>query len=207
MKKAVHRLSKIEIDSREKDIAERMKMDDFDINTIDQSIPLNDPSMMVPVNSILVMNKVDLVSNRRRFNYMKQELEDIGKFDYVFNLSAKTGFGLQELTEYIVSQARRGEWEVHPKMNSKMNEIDKVQEIMKQAVYKNYFYEIPYQVGIECTAWVPKTNGELLIDYKLSVPRRSIKGIIIGKKGRIIRGLREEVQAELSRIYQKPVVV
>jgi len=78
---------------------------------------------------------------------------------------------------------------------------------MKQAIYKNYYYEVPYHVGISCTGWVPKSNGELLVDYKLSVPRQSYKGILIGEKGRIIKGVREEVQAELSKIYQKPVVV
>ena len=114
---------------------------------------------------------------------------------------------MEELQEYILSQARRMDWEVHPEIKSNQSEIDRVQEIMKQAIYRNYFYEVPYQVGVDWTGWVPKTNGELLVDYKLHVPRNSTKGIILGEKGRIIKGLREEVEANLSKHYQKPVKV
>ena len=42
--------------------------------------------------------------------------------------------------------------------------MDKAEEAMKQAIFEKFFKEIPYQVGIRVTAWVPKLNGELRID-------------------------------------------
>jgi hypothetical protein len=30
---------------------------------------------------------------------------------------------------------------------------------------EKYFREVPYQVGIKVTGWVPKLNGELRIDF------------------------------------------
>ncbi|CAI2369508.1 unnamed protein product [Moneuplotes crassus] len=207
VKKAVHRLSQMRVDLKQKELLHRMESKDFEFSSVDDSHYESDEPRIAPVNSILVMNKVDLVSNRRRFNYIKQELQDIGNFDYVFHLSALTGYGMEELSEYIVSQATRRDWKAHPEVKSDQTEIDIVQEVMKQAVYKSYFYEVPYQIGVDCIGWVPKTNGELLVDYKLHVPKNSVKKIVIGRKGRIIKGLRQEVEAELSKHYQKPVQV
>ncbi len=66
-----------------------MNMDSFE--------NLEEPTS-IPINSVLVMNKVDLVINRRKFNHLRQELEDIGKFDHVINVSATTGFGMEEVS-------------------------------------------------------------------------------------------------------------
>ena len=126
VKKAVHRLSKIEVEQMSKEFMDAMVAKNADFNSLSRDYQENKQHMhKVPVNSILVMNKVDLVSNRRRFNYAKQELEDIGKFDYVFNVSAKTGYGVEELMHYIISQAKRKEWEVHPQVNTTQSEIEK----------------------------------------------------------------------------------
>lgn len=54
-------------------------------------------------------------------------------------------------------------------MKSKQSEIEKVEESMKQAIFEKFFKELPYQIGIKCTAWVPKLNGELRIDIALDV--------------------------------------
>lgn len=65
-----------------------------------EEIPNSDDSYqseLVPINKVLVMNKVDLVTNRRKFNHLRQELEDIGKFDHIVNVSATTGFGIEEV--------------------------------------------------------------------------------------------------------------
>lgn len=47
--------------------------------------------------------------------------------------------------------------------------MEKVEEAMKQAIFEKFFKELPYQIGIKCTGWVPKLNGELRIDISLDV--------------------------------------
>jgi hypothetical protein len=46
-----------------------------------------------------------------------------------------------------------------------MSEVSKAEEALKQAVMEKFFREIPYQIGIQVIAWVPKINGELRIDF------------------------------------------
>lgn len=43
----------------------------------------------------LVLNKIDLVDNRRKFDSLIREIEKYGKFDKIFYVSAKTGYGIK----------------------------------------------------------------------------------------------------------------
>ena len=53
------------------------------------------------LSTILVMNKVDLVSNKRKLKTLQEDLEDIGSFDKVFHVSCETGFGINNLLSYL----------------------------------------------------------------------------------------------------------
>lgn len=64
--------------------------------------------------SILIMNKVDLVSNKVKMRNLQNELEDLGNFEKIFHVSAQTGFGIDILKNYLLSRARPRKWEVHP---------------------------------------------------------------------------------------------
>ena len=45
----------------------------------------------------LVLNKIDLVDNRRKFDSLISEIQRFGKFDKIFYTSAKTNYGIEEL--------------------------------------------------------------------------------------------------------------
>ena len=43
----------------------------------------------------LVLNKIDLVDNQRKFHSLISEIEKFGKFDKIFYTSAMTGYGVK----------------------------------------------------------------------------------------------------------------
>ena len=45
---------------------------------------------------------------------------------------------------------------------------------------EHFFKEIPYQVGIDVTGWVPKLNGELRIDFNVDVRNKIQIGMLLG---------------------------
>lgn len=55
----------------------------------------------------LVLNKVDLVDNRRKFDSLIREIEKYGKFDKIFYTSATTGYGIEELQNYLFGMAKK----------------------------------------------------------------------------------------------------
>jgi len=77
------------------------------------------------------MNKVDLVSNKRKFRSLEAELVDLGKWDKIFHTSVDTGFGMDALKEYIVEQARPRPWTYHSNLKSDATEVEKLEELMR----------------------------------------------------------------------------
>ena len=56
----------------------------------------------------LVLNKIDLVENKRKFHGLISEIERYGKFDKIFYTSALTGYGVGDIEKYLLSMARKG---------------------------------------------------------------------------------------------------
>ena len=55
------------------------------------------------------------------------------------------------------------------------------------------------------TSWVPCTNGELRINFKVEVKSDHNIQIFVGKDGRTISELRKELDRQLTINFQKPV--
>ena len=55
------------------------------------------------LSCILVMNKVDIVDNKRKMRTLQSEIEDLARFEQIFHVSCETGFGIENLKEYLVS--------------------------------------------------------------------------------------------------------
>jgi GTPase Era involved in 16S rRNA processing len=51
---------------------------------------------------ILVLNKVDLVTNKRKMRSLQAEVDDLARFDHTFHVSCDTGFGVEALREYLL---------------------------------------------------------------------------------------------------------
>lgn len=54
------------------------------------------------IPSILVMNKVDLVTSKKKLKSLQNEIEDLCNFDKIFHVSCETEFGIEALKQYIV---------------------------------------------------------------------------------------------------------
>ena len=46
---------------------------------------------------VLVLNKVDLITNKRRMRNLESELHDLARFDHTFHISCTSGFGIESL--------------------------------------------------------------------------------------------------------------
>ena len=99
-----------------------------------------------PTPIILVINKIDLMSSKRKIMDQKYELEAILNFEKTFIISCKTDYGISELTNYLEEKASKENWRVNPNKKIKNNEVQILHEIIKSAIYSRYYYEIPFHV-------------------------------------------------------------
>lgn len=166
-----------------------------------------DEDLPAQVPSVLVINKMDLVTNKSKtkMRELQHELEDLGQFEKTLFVSALTGFGMDELKKYLLGNAKNRPWEYHPNTKSTQSEVEKVGEILRQEIFKKYFEELPFKIIIKVMSWVPRSNGELIVDYQIDTHTAQQRGIILGEKGRILRDVRESCQAELCKLLNRPV--
>jgi GTPase Era involved in 16S rRNA processing len=93
------------------DCLRRINQDLIDIVRNLSKYPEQGPSFGWDVNNtkereiILVLSKVDLCNNKRKLYGIKTELEDYIHFSKIFITSAETGFGTEELLDYLKSGA------------------------------------------------------------------------------------------------------
>ena len=91
------------------------------------------------IPSILVMNKVDLVTSKRRLRTLQNQIEDLCNFEKIFHVSCKTGFGLEALVEFMVERSNLRTWRYHPNQTTTRSEVGKAEEALKQAVMEKFF--------------------------------------------------------------------
>ena len=92
----------------------------------------------------LVLNKIDLVENKRKFHSLIAEVEKYGKFDRIFYTSALTGYGVQEIEDYLVGKARPGEWEYPKEATTDSTELEVIEEMFKEALFLRTYNQVPY---------------------------------------------------------------
>jgi GTP-binding protein Era len=157
------------------------------------------------ISSVLVMNKVDLVTNKRKLKSLQEELEDLGAFDKVFHVSCETGYGLDNLLSFLKSESMRRPWKHHPELKSTQSDQEKCEEILKGIIFNRFYEEIPYDTLAKMTAWVPFNNGEIKVNFDIEVKYEVQVAMMIGEKGRVLREIREELEKSLTKLYQMPV--
>jgi small GTP-binding protein len=157
------------------------------------------------ISTLLIMNKIDLVVNKRKLKNLQEELEDMGAFDKIFHVSCTTGYGIDNLVNYLKTQAIRRKWSHHPDIKSTQTEVEKCEEILKQIVFNRFYQEFPYHTGVMLTSWVPQSNGELKLTFQVEVKNADNIAMFVGPEGRTISEIRKELDKELTILQQKPV--
>lgn len=157
------------------------------------------------LSSVLVMNKIDLVTNKRKMKSLQEELEDLGSFDKVFHVSCETGYGLDNLMSYLKNEAQRRPWRYHPEVTSTQSDKEKCEEILKGIIFNRFYKEIPYDILPQIVSWVPLSNGEIKIKFNIEVRYEVQMAMFCGENGRIIKEIRAELDKELTRLYKMPV--
>ncbi len=161
----------------------------------------------LPENStaILVVNKCDKVKPKR--------IEDTAviysrafKFKNVFTISAKTGDGIPELMEGILSLIPEGP-QYFPKDDITDQEDNFIiSEIIREKAFSFLHQELPYSITV-ITDSVKHEENLITLHASIHAARKSQKGMIIGKKGKMLKKIGSAARLELEEIFEKKVML
>ena len=155
---------------------------------------------------ILALNKIDLLENKDELIKRIAEYSDIYDFDEVIPISALNGDGLDILLKIYTDSAVEGPHYFPDDMLTDQPEKVVMAEIIREKALNNLNEEIPHGIAVTIESLKERDNrqGETILDIEAIIfcEKESHKGIVIGKKGSMLRKIGEQARVELEDFFQ-----
>ena len=149
------------------------------------------------VPAILVINKIDTVDKARLLEVMAVYA---AAFDFgaILPISARTGDGLDELLTELEKYAVEGPHLFPDDMITDQPERQICAELVREKLLKCLDKEIPHGTAVEVTRFSERENGILDLEVTIYCEKDSHKGIIIGKKGAMLKKIGELAREDIE---------
>ncbi|EQK41943.1 GTP-binding protein Era [[Clostridium] bifermentans ATCC 638] len=147
---------------------------------------------------ILVLNKIDMLSEEELFDLMKMyDAENM--FDEIVPISALKGKNTDRLLKVIERYLEEGPQYFPEYMITDQPERVLVSELIREKVLHYVHDEIPHGVAVEIERMKKRPDKDIIdISAVIYCERSSHKGIIIGKNGRKLKGIGKSAREEIE---------
>ena len=147
--------------------------------------------------AILVINKIDTVDKTRLLEVMALYSQAYD-FDAILPVSAKTGDGLEELMAELDKYAAEGPHFFPEDMITDQPERQICAELVREKLLQCLDKEIPHGTAVEVTRFAERDNGIIDLEVTIYCEKDSHKGIIIGKKGAMLKKIGELARQDIE---------
>jgi GTP-binding protein Era len=147
--------------------------------------------------AILVINKIDTVEKGRLLEVIAL-YSAAYDFDAVIPVAAKTGDGLNELLAEMEKYAAEGPHFFPDDMITDQPERQICAELVREKLLRCLDKEIPHGTAVEVTRFSERDDGVVEIDVTIYCEKDSHKGIVIGKKGAMLKKIGELARADME---------
>ncbi len=151
----------------------------------------------VPV--IIVVNKIDRLKHGHVASQMKTAAT-LGDFHALHPVSAKTRDGIGELRDDLVSLLPEGPAYFSRETATDLPLEERVAEAIREQALHLTREEVPHAVTV-----VVQEIGERDVDAVLYVETESQKGILVGKRGSMVREIGTRARPEVEALVGRPV--
>jgi len=145
---------------------------------------------LVPRDAVVVVNKVDKASREQVVAQLSAAAEL--QLESYFPISAKSGDGVDELVEHLVSRLPEGPHYFPEGVVTDVPEAFWVAELVREQLLAVTREELPHSITTQVTEWEwPRIRVEILVE------RDSQKGIVIGHRGSVLKEVGIAVRRQL----------
>jgi GTP-binding protein Era len=144
-----------------------------------------------PPGTVVVVNKVDAAEPNQVVSRLAQAAELVPGAE-VFPVSATTGAGVEALVAHLDARLPEGPQYYPDDMVTDVPEAFWVAELVREQLLAVLHDELPHSVATRVTEWEwPRIRCEILVE------RDSQKGIVIGKRGAVLKQVGTAVRLQL----------
>lgn len=147
----------------------------------------------------LVINKVDLIEKDDIFPLINQ-YQSLHPFTEVVPISAMEGHNVTQLLSLLENELEEGPQFYPDEFITDHPERFIMGELIREKVLRLTKEEIPHSVAVDIEHIERKNNGSVFIQASIITERDSQKGILIGKKGSMLKNIGKEARKDIEHI-------
>ena len=151
------------------------------------------------IPAVLAVNKIDTVEKGELLAVIAA-YSAAYDFDAIIPISARTGDGLEELLAQLGKYAVEGPHLFPEDMYTDQPEKQLCAELVREKLLWKLDKEVPHGTAVEVTRFAEREDGVIEIDVTIYCEKSSHKGIIIGKKGEMLRTIGEMARKDMERL-------
>ena len=154
----------------------------------------------IPV--VLAINKIDMISDKQELMSRILELTKLLDFQAVVPVSARDGDGMDALKDELINLAEDSEFFFPEDTLTDQPERVLAAEMIREKLLHRLNEEIPHGIAVSIEKMREREDKPILdIDAVIYCERESHKGIIIGKKGAMLKEVSTNARHELERFF------
>jgi GTP-binding protein Era len=147
---------------------------------------------------VTAVNKVDLLSRARTLEAL-EAAAGLGLEGEIYPVSARTGTGVPEVLEALVTALPEGPLLFPPEDRTDLPENVRIAELIREQVLRRMRDELPHAVEVEVEEMEERDDGLRVIEARMWAETESQKAILIGARGSMVRAIgtaaRQEIEA------------
>ncbi|CAI5509245.1 unnamed protein product, partial [Closterium sp. Naga37s-1] len=136
---------------------------------------------------VAVLNKVDLVKDKRLLLPLAHELSAFHSIERVFMVSALQDKGVNLLEEYLFDHAVQAAWEEDPRLRTDQSPEQLAMQIVRELLLHRMHQEVPYAIEHRHVSCCVLRDGSLRIEQLLLVQSNAQRAMLVGKAGQVVR--------------------
>jgi len=157
------------------------------------------------IKTVLVINKIDLLERHDELLPVINAYRSLYDFESIVPFSAKTGEGMDSLMVELMKFAKPSPHHFEDDSFTDQPERVMVAEIIREKLLRLLSEEIPHGIAVDLERFFERDNtaGEPLLEVEAIIycERESHKGIIIGKKGALLKRVGTEARIEIEEFF------
>ena len=154
--------------------------------------------------TILIINKIDLIDKEKVIEIIN-EYKDLYDFKAIIPVSVNKNINVKDILDEIINNLPDGVayYDIDEYTDQTMREL--AEEVIREKALKYLRDEVPHGIYVEVTNMKKRKTIEKQeifdIDYTIFCLRNSHKGIIIGKKGSMLKKIGTSARIELEKMF------
>jgi GTP-binding protein Era len=154
---------------------------------------------------IAVINKIDLMKDEEIEEKIEEIKAKLGDFTAIVTMSAEYAIGIPKLLMALEPFLEEGVMYYPEDMYTDMPMYKMIVEIVREKILTKTRDEIPHSIAVEIINVTRRDNGKDCYDINIYVERDSQKGIVIGKRGALLKAVGTEARKDIETLLEKKI--